>query len=120
MDAINALLSVQSWPQVIVVALGLGFLAWRQWLESRRTRQAIEETKTQTIAVVADNTSKTEDIQHEMYNNSGSSLRDAIDRIEQKVTGQGNALDAHIVEAKGRDEADQAWRTQVEDLLTRT
>ena len=54
-----------------------------------------------------------------MNPNSGKTVRDAVDRIEKRVTEQGNALDAHIVEARERDEADQAWRGQVEELLTK-
>jgi hypothetical protein len=44
-------------------------------------------------------------VAHELENNSGSTLRDAVDRIEQKLT-------THI-------EEDLAWKSQAEDLITR-
>lgn len=91
-----------SWPAAIVVVAALvAFLAWRALPRLKEIVEGLTE------------------IRHEFTNNSGSTLKDAIDRIETKVNDQGDALDAHIVESKGREEADLAWRSQVEDLLTR-
>lgn len=35
-------------------------------------------------------------VKHEMFPNSGSSLRDAVDRIEQKMDSAEKKLDGHI------------------------
>lgn len=95
---------IVSWPQAFVaIAVILALSIVPQVLGYLKTRQT---------------GAKVEKVAHELENNSGSTVRDAIDRIEQKVTEQGNALDAHIVEAKGRDDANTVWRGQVEDLLT--
>ena len=95
---------IVSWPQAFVaVAIILALSVIPQvlgYLKARTTDAKVSK------------------VTHELGNNGGKTIRDAIDRIEKKVTSQGSALDAHIAEAKGRDEADQVWRTQVEDLLT--
>lgn len=103
-DVVTVLEAVgDSWPAaIVIVAVVVGVIAWR----------ALPHLK--------DLKGVAEDIRHEMTPNSGKSMRDAINRIEQQVTDQGAALDAHIAEAKGRAEADLVWRGQVEDLLTAT
>lgn len=90
-----------SWPAAIVlVALVAGFVAIRAL---PRLNEIIEGLKA---------------VRHEFTNNSGSTLKDAVDRIEKRVTEQSDALDAHIVEARERDQADQEWKANVEDVLT--
>lgn len=42
-------------------------------------------------------------IRHELTPNSGTSLRDAIDRIEQKVTETQHELEKHISYHKGQE-----------------
>ena len=103
-DLVTVLAAVgDSWPAAIVlVALVGGFVAIR----------ALPRLK--------DITESLQVLRHEMKPNSGKTVRDAVDRIEQRVVEQGNALDAHIVEARDRAEADQEWKGQVEELLTAT
>jgi vacuolar-type H+-ATPase subunit E/Vma4 len=101
-DAVKILEAVgDSWPAaVVVVSLVVGFIAVRALPRLKEIVEGLRE------------------VRHEFTNNSGKTVRDAIDRIEKRVNEQGEALDAHIVEARGRDEADLAWKAQVEDLLT--
>jgi vacuolar-type H+-ATPase subunit E/Vma4 len=90
-----------SWPAaVVVVALVAAFIAVR----------ALPRLKEITDALGV--------LRHEMKPNSGKTIRDAVDRIEKRVTEVSDSLDAHIVESKARAEADDQWRGQVEDLLT--
>ena len=63
MDAINALLGVQSWPQVIVILGGLGYLAFKAYINDKKTDQIV----------------------HQVQNNSGSTMKDAIDRTEKML-----------------------------------
>lgn len=82
---------IVSWPQAfvaVVVILALSIIP--QVLGYLKARQT---------------TNKVEAVAHELENNSGSTLRDAVDRIEK-------ALTEHIDE-------DKTWKGQVEDLLTR-
>lgn len=102
-DDIATVLSAvgDSWPAaIVVVALVAGFIALRALPRLNEITDAVKV------------------LQHEMKPNSGKTVRDAVDRIEQRVTEVSDSLDAHIVESKGRAEADQAWKAQVEDLLT--
>ena len=46
-------------------------------------------------------------IRHELKPNSGSSLRDAIDRIEEKVTYTQHGLEKHIAYHKGANDEKQ-------------
>jgi hypothetical protein len=46
----------------------------------------------------------TKSIVHELRPNSGTSLRDAIDRIEDKVTRTQHELELHIAYHKGKEE----------------
>jgi SAM-dependent MidA family methyltransferase len=90
-----------SWPAaIVVVAIVGGVIAVR----------ALPKLKEITEALGA--------LRHEMKPNSGKTIRDAIDRIEATLNEQTEALDAHIVESKGRAEADQQWKAQVEEILT--
>lgn len=103
-DAVKILEAVgDSWPAAVTaVVIVLGIIAWRALPHLKGISEGMKQ------------------VRHEFTNNSGTTLKDAIDRIEKKVNDQGDALDAHIVEAKGRDEEDRVWRSQVEDLLTST
>jgi hypothetical protein len=84
-----------SWPAaIVVVALVIGFIAWRAL---PRLRDIADVMK---------------DLRHEMYPNSGKSLRDAVNRIERQGVETKNALDEHIT-------SDREWKVQAEDLLTR-
>jgi cytochrome c-type biogenesis protein CcmH/NrfG len=82
---------IVSWPQAfvaVVIVLALSIVP-----------QVLGYLKTRSTAT------KVVEVQHELENNSGSTLRDAVDRIEEKLT-------EHIADA-------QEWRTQVEDVITR-
>jgi hypothetical protein len=46
----------------------------------------------------------TKSIVHELRPNSGTSLRDAIDRIEDKVTQTQHELELHIAYHKGKEQ----------------
>jgi len=95
---------IVSWPQAFVaIAVILALSIVPQVLGYLKARQT--DAKVGKVA-------------HELENNSGSTVRDAIDRIERKVTEQADALDAHIVESRGRAEERQVWEAQVEELLT--
>ena len=102
-DVVKILSAVgDSWPAAVaIVALVTAYIAIKAL---PRLKEIIESLRA---------------LRHEFDNNSGKTMRDAVDRIEKKVNDQGDALDAHIVESKGRDDAMQAWQSQVEDLLTR-
>jgi hypothetical protein len=94
-DAVKILEAVgDSWPAAIVVVCGIaGFIALRAL---PRLREITESLKV---------------LRHEFDNNSGKTMRDAVDRIEKTGEETKAALDAHIVE-------DSIWKTQVEDLIT--
>jgi hypothetical protein len=82
---------IVSWPQAFVaVAVILALSIVPQVLAYLKARQTVN---------------KVTEVAHELENNSGSTLRDAVDRIEQKLT-------THI-------EEDLAWKSQAEDLITR-
>lgn len=89
-DVVTVLEAVgDSWPAAIVlVTLVGGFVAIRAL---PRLKEITESLKV---------------LRHEMNPNSGKTVRDAVDRIEDKLT-------THIDE-------DQTWKGQVEELLTRT
>jgi hypothetical protein len=68
-----------SWPAALVLIFGAAaFVTWKA------------------LPLLRDIKSKTDDVHHEMYNNSGSSLRDAVDRIEQGGKETKEALAAHL------------------------
>ena len=108
-DIIEGVLSVDTWPQVIVIGLGLAFLGWRQWLDSRKLNTVVDTTAeaASKAAVAASNASKVADdvalVAHEVQNNSGKSLRDVADRTETNTTdvltavqAVSDKLDAHL------------------------
>lgn len=101
-DVVRVLAAVgDSWPAAIVFVAGIGgFIAIRALPRLKEITESLQVLK------------------HEMAPNSGKTVRDAVDRIERRVVEQGDALDAHIVEARERDEADQVWKSNVEDILT--
>lgn len=89
---------IVSWPQAfvaVVVILALSIVPQvLGYLKARQTGAKVEK------------------VTHELENNSGSTLRDAVDRIEAAQQTQMTMLSEHIAE-------DQTWKGQVEDLLTR-
>jgi SAM-dependent MidA family methyltransferase len=90
-----------SWPAaIVVVAIVGGVIAVRALPKLKEITEVLGK------------------LRHEMEPNSGKTLRDAVNRIEATVTEQTAALDAHIVESRGRAEERQAWEAQVEELLT--
>lgn len=108
-EIIDGVLHVDSWIQVAVIALGLAFLGWRQWLASRKLDTVVNTTETAaTVAAeaataagkVADDVAL---VAHEVQNNSGKSLRDVADRTETNtsdvltaVQAVSDKLDAHL------------------------
>lgn len=89
---------IVSWPQAFVaVTIVLALSIIPQVLGYLKARQT--DAKVGKVA-------------HELENNSGSTVRDAIDRIEAAQQTQMTMLSEHIAE-------DQTWKGQVEDLLTR-
>lgn len=84
-----------SWPAaVVLVALVAGIVALRAL---PRLKDITESLKV---------------LRHEFDNNSGKTMRDAVDRIEKTGEETKAALDAHIVE-------DMVWKTQIEEVVTR-
>jgi hypothetical protein len=76
-EAMEWVISIDSWQQVAVLALILAYLVYRSHKGARRVKavdQKVEATNTGVEAVL-----------HQVENNSGTSLKDAVDRIE---TGQ--------------------------------
>lgn len=57
------------------IVITQAFMTWRLWLNQRSTKKTID---------------------HQMAPNHGSSMRDAIDRIERNQERQGDRLDRHI------------------------
>lgn len=85
-----------SWPAaIVVVAAVIAVVAWR--------------ALPQLVAIRGD----VRDVRHEFSSNSGTTLRDGIDRLEASQRRQTLMLTEHIAE-------DQTWKLQVEDLLTQT
>jgi hypothetical protein len=92
-ETIEYLMNINSWEQVAVLALILGYLIYRQWKGERKVNRKVTEVKTQvdtTHEAVAGVTSGVEAVLHQVENNSGSSLKDAVDRIE---TGQAELVE---------------------------
>lgn len=90
-------MNIDSWEQVAVLALILGFMIWRQWRNDRKVNRKVNEVKEQTVTTqeaVGVVTTGVEAVLHQVENNSGTSLKDAVDRIE---TGQ-----AELVEMFGQ------------------
>lgn len=116
-EVVEYLVEIDSWQQVVVLALVLGFLTWRQWNTSRKVNQVknqVDDTNTAVAANTAATVGTASDvgkILHEVKNNSGSSMKDAVDRIE---TGQAELVEAlgtlgkrfaeHVAIAKASDE----------------
>lgn len=89
---------IVSWPQAFVaVAIILALSIVPQVLGYLKTRSTGK---------------KVEAVAHELENNSGTTVRDAIDRIEAAQQTQMIMLSEHIAE-------DQTWKAGVEDHLTR-
>lgn len=56
--------AVTSWPALAAYALGLAAVGWGQWRQHRATR----------------------DVRHQVTNNGGGSMKDAVDRTEKVLT----------------------------------
>lgn len=90
-NIIEEILHVDSWQGVIVIVAGFVYLAVRDWRSTKKVeavKTATEETNAGVGAVL-----------HQVENNSGTSLKDAVDRIEPAVTEMTTKLDAHLEHA---------------------
>ena len=81
-EAIQWIMEVDSWQQVAVLALCLIFLGYRQWRNDRKTQQVKEQVETTNQGVAATNAG-VKAVLHQVENNSGGSMKDAVDRIEE-------------------------------------
>ncbi len=71
-----------SWPAALCLIAGvIGFVAWRA------------------LPYLKDIKDKTADVHHEMYANSGKSLRDAVNRIEADGKATQEALADHLAQS---------------------
>lgn len=108
-EIIEGILNVDSWPQVIVIVAGLGYLAARQYIDSRKLNTVVDTTAqaASEAAAAATRAGQVADdvalVAHEVQNNSGQSLRDVADRTETNtsdvlsaVQSVSDKLDAHL------------------------
>lgn len=87
-EIIQEILHVDSWQGVVVIVAGFAYLAWRDY----RSTKKVETVKTQ----VEETNAGVGAVLHQVENNSGTSLKDAVDRIEPAVTEMTAKLDAHL------------------------
>lgn len=90
---------IESWQQVAVIVAILAYLIVRSHIGARRAKRLKTEVETIAPQVAGLDTGITA-VLHQVENNSGSSLKDAVDRIE---TGQAELVDLvgeHIKESK--------------------
>ncbi len=80
-EAIQWVMNIDSWQQVIVLVACLGYLAYRQWRNDKKTDRVKEQVDATNLGVAAANVG-VKKVLHEVENNSGGSLKDAVDRIE--------------------------------------
>ncbi|WP_419707667.1 hypothetical protein [Promicromonospora sp. NFX87] len=72
-----------SWPAALVVIAGvIGFIAYKA------------------LPLLKDIRDKTEAVHHETQNNSGSTMKDAVDRTETAVADLAAKLDTHLTESE--------------------
>lgn len=127
-EVVDWIMGINSWQQVIVLALVLGFMAWRQWRTEKKVRKVdsnVESANLGVAAVASDVQAANQGVAavaagveagfgkvlHEVENNSGTSMKDAVDRIE---TGQAELVELfgqhvekfneHVEIAKASDE----------------
>lgn len=101
-ETLEWLVNIDSWQQVAVLALILAYLIYRSHLGARRTKKVKAEVEATNQNVAAVNHGVAQ-VLHQVENNSGGSMKDAVDRIE---TGQaelvelvgtlGHAFDQHV------------------------
>lgn len=116
-EVVGWLMGINSWQQVVVLGLVLLFMGWRQWHTSRKVKEVksqVDDTNTAVAANTAATVGAAADvgeILHEVKNNSGSSMKDAVDRIESgqaelvELFGQHvEKFDEHVSIAKASDE----------------
>jgi hypothetical protein len=90
-EPLEWIVNIDSWQQVAVLALVLGYLIFRSHRGAKKVRQVEAKVSTTNANVAAVNdgvaavTTGVEAVLHQVENNSGTSLKDAVDRIE---TGQ--------------------------------
>jgi preprotein translocase subunit Sec63 len=98
-ETLEWVVSIDSWQQVAVLALILAYLVYRSHRGARKVKKVEAEVSSANAGVAAVNEGVTQ-VLHQVENNSGSSLKDAVDRIE---TGQAELVDLlgnHITESK--------------------
>lgn len=98
-EAIKWVMNIDSWQQVAVLVLCLGYLAYRQWRNDKKTEQVKAQVETANQGVAATNAGVTA-VLHQVENNSGTSLKDAVDRIE---TGQAELVEMfgeHVIQSE--------------------
>lgn len=94
-EIITEILHVDSWQGVIVIVAGFAYLAWRDHKNSKK----VENVKTQVDATneaVAATASGVGAVLHQVENNSGTSLKDAVDRTEESITELAGKMDQHL------------------------
>lgn len=109
-EVVDWLVGIDSWQQVVVLALILGYLGWRAHATNKKVKQVksqVDDTNTAVASVDAG----VADVLHEVKNNSGTSMKDAVDRIESgqaelvELFGQHvQKFDEHVEIAKASDE----------------
>lgn len=83
-----------SWPAAVALtAVAAAIIAWRALPQLAQIRASVD------------------DVRHEFTNNSGSTIRDAVDRLEKAQSEQNRLLTEHISD-------DLAWKIQIEEHLT--
>lgn len=80
---------IDSWQQVAVIVAFLAYLIYRSHRGAKKVKQVKAEV-TAANAGVAAVTHGVEQVLHQVENNSGTSMKDAVDRIE---TGQAELVE---------------------------
>jgi predicted secreted acid phosphatase len=86
---------IDSWQQVTVLALILGYLVYRSHRGARKVKQVEKEVTTANAGVAAVSEGVTQ-VLHQVENNSGTSLKDAVDRIETGQAELVNLVGDHV------------------------
>lgn len=85
---IEGIFNVDSWQGVVVIVAGFAYLAWRDYRSTKKVEDVKTEVKETNAGVGA--------VLHQVENNSGTSLKDAVDRIEPAVKEMTEKLDDHL------------------------
>lgn len=94
-ETIEWVLNIDSWQQVAVLALILLYLVWRSHRGARKVK-AVEQKVTTANVGVAAVSQGVEAVLHQVENNSGTSLKDAVDRIETGQAELVNLVGDHV------------------------